>query len=110
MRLDIEGQGSEMPNRRQALITGGTRGIGFGIATAMLNAGYDVTVTGLSDDDIAAVPRREHLSAVRLDVTSPESVAETLARFDELAALVNCAGVIFRDGTEYEIDTFQRVI
>ena len=32
---------------KQALITGGARGIGFGIAEAMLKAGYGVTVTGL---------------------------------------------------------------
>jgi NAD(P)-dependent dehydrogenase (short-subunit alcohol dehydrogenase family) len=99
-----------MPSRRQVIITGGARGIGFGIASAMLNAGYDVTATGLSAEEVAAVPQNRHLSAVRLDVTRPESIAEVLARFDELAALVNCAGVIFRDGSEYDISTFQKVI
>jgi NAD(P)-dependent dehydrogenase (short-subunit alcohol dehydrogenase family) len=101
---------SEMPSRRQLIITGGARGIGFGIATAMLNAGYDVTATGLSAEEVAAVPPNRHLSAVRLDVTRPESIADVLARFDELAALVNCAGVLFRDGSEYDISTFQKVI
>jgi NAD(P)-dependent dehydrogenase (short-subunit alcohol dehydrogenase family) len=101
---------SAMPSRRQVIVTGGARGIGFGIATAMLNAGYDVTATGLSAEEVAAVPQNKHLSAVRLDVTRPASIAEVLARFDELAALVNCAGVIFRDGSEYDIDTFQKVI
>ncbi len=99
-----------MPARRQAIITGGASGIGFGIATAMTDAGYDVTVTGLTDEQVAAVPRREHLSAVRLDVTCPESIAAVLSPFDELAALINCAGVIFRDGREYKIETFQKVI
>jgi NAD(P)-dependent dehydrogenase (short-subunit alcohol dehydrogenase family) len=101
---------SAMPSRRQVIVTGGARGIGFGIATAMLKAGYDVTATGLSAEEVAAVPQNKHLSAVRLDVTRPASIAEVLARFDELAALVNCAGVIFRDGSEYDIDTFQKVI
>lgn len=99
-----------MPSRRQVIITGGARGIGFGIATAMLNAGYDVTATGLSAEEVSAVPPNRHLSAVRLDVTRPESIADVLARFDELAALVNCAGVLFRDGSEYDISTFQKVI
>jgi NAD(P)-dependent dehydrogenase (short-subunit alcohol dehydrogenase family) len=99
-----------MPSRRQVIITGGARGIGFGIATAMLNAGYDVTATGFSAQEVAAVPQDKHLSAVRLDVTRPESIADMLAQFDELAALVNCAGVIFRDGSEYDISTFQKVI
>ena len=97
-----------MPRRRRAVITGGARGIGFGIAMAMLDAGYEVTVTGLSEDEIAAVPERTHLSVRRLDVTQAESVAELVERFDELDALVNCAGTIFRS-SEY-IDTFQRVI
>ncbi len=46
----------------------------------------------------------------RLDVTQAESVTELVERFDELDVLVNCAGTIFRDGAEYDIDTFQRVI
>ena len=94
----------------KALITGGTTGIGFGIASAMVEAGYDVTVTGLTDEQVAAVPQRPHLSAVKLDVTSEASVAAVLAPFDELAALINCAGVIFRNFAEYDIKIFQKVI
>jgi len=94
----------------RALITGGTSGIGFGIATAMADAGYAVTVTGLTDEQVAAVATTQKLSAVKLDVTSPESVMAVLAAFDELAALINCAGVIFRNGAEYDLETFQKVI
>lgn len=93
-----------------AIITGGTTGIGFGIATAMLDAGYEVTATGLTDEQVAAIPQRQHLSAVKLDVTSTASVAALLNPFDHLAALINCAGVIFRNGAEYDLDTFQKVI
>ena len=96
--------------RSKAIVTGGTTGIGFGIATAMVDAGYEVTVTGLTDEQVAAVPQREHLSAVILDVTSAASVAAVLEPFDELAALINCAGVIFRNGAEFDIETFQKVI
>lgn len=99
-----------MPASRQAIITGGTSGIGFGIATAMVDAGYHVTVTGLYDEQVAGVAQSQHLSAVRLDVTCAESVASVLAPFDELAALINCAGIIFRDGAEYDMETFQKVI
>jgi NAD(P)-dependent dehydrogenase (short-subunit alcohol dehydrogenase family) len=76
----------------------------------MVEAGYDVTVTGVSDEEVAAVPESGNLTAVRLDVTSAESIAGVLEPFDELAALINCAGVIFRGGAEYDIETFQRVI
>jgi NAD(P)-dependent dehydrogenase (short-subunit alcohol dehydrogenase family) len=96
--------------RPKAIITGGTTGIGFGIASAMVHAGYNVTVTGLTEEQVAAVPATQHLSAVKLDVTSARSVEAVLAPFDELAALINCAGVIFRNGAEYDIATFQKVI
>lgn len=94
----------------KALITGGTTGIGFGIAAAMLDAGYEVTVTGLTDEQVAQVPQRQHLSAVKLDVTSAASVAGVVEPFDELSALINCAGVIFRNHAEYDIEIFQKVI
>jgi NAD(P)-dependent dehydrogenase (short-subunit alcohol dehydrogenase family) len=99
-----------LPASRQAIITGGTSGIGFGIATAMVDAGYHVTVTGLYDEQVASIAQSRHLSAVRLDVTCAESVASVLAPFDELAALINCAGIIFRNGAEYDMETFQKVI
>lgn len=93
-----------------ALITGGTGGIGFGIASAMLDAGYEVTVTGLTDQQVAQVPQRQHLSAVKLDVTSAASVAAVVEPLDGLSALINCAGVIFRNRAEYDIEIFQKVI
>jgi len=95
---------------KQALITGGARGIGFGIAEAMLTAGYEVTVTGLTPDEVAAVPRRDHLRAVKLDVTNDAEVVACITCLDRLDALVNCAGIILRDGQEFTINGFQKVI
>lgn len=94
----------------QALITGGAGGIGHGIARSMLDAGYAVTVTGLTLDEVAAVPPQAGLQALQLDVTSDESVAACLSRFDRLDALINCAGMILRGGAEYEIERFRQVI
>jgi NAD(P)-dependent dehydrogenase (short-subunit alcohol dehydrogenase family) len=95
---------------KQALISGGARGIGFGIAEAMLAAGYAVTVTGLTAEEIAGVPKRDHLEAVQLDVTSDAGVAACIGTFKQLDALVNCAGIILRDGKEFTIAGFQQVI
>jgi NAD(P)-dependent dehydrogenase (short-subunit alcohol dehydrogenase family) len=95
---------------KQALITGGARGIGFGIAEAMLNAGYEVVVTGLTAEEAAAVPKRDHLKAVVLDVTSDAQVADCIGQLSRLDALVNCAGMILRDGKEFTIAGFQQVI
>ncbi|HWX89519.1 MAG TPA: SDR family oxidoreductase [Rhizomicrobium sp.] len=95
---------------KQALITGGARGIGFGIAEAMLAAGYKVTVTGLTREEVAAVPRRDNLSAVTLDVTDDAAVAACIAGLPRMDALVNCAGMVLRDGQEFTISGFQKVI
>lgn len=95
---------------KQALITGGARGIGFGIAKAMLQAGYGVTVTGLTAGEAAAVPAQENLKAVALDVTRDEQVAAVMGTLTRLDALVNCAGIILREGKEFTIEGFQKVI
>jgi NAD(P)-dependent dehydrogenase (short-subunit alcohol dehydrogenase family) len=99
-----------MTTRPRALITGGASGIGFGISKAMVAAGYEVTATGVSDEQVAAVAPLQHLSVVKLDVTSQESVDAVLARFDALDALINCAGVLYRGGAEYDIHVFEKVI
>jgi NAD(P)-dependent dehydrogenase (short-subunit alcohol dehydrogenase family) len=95
---------------KQALITGGACGIGFGIAEALLGTGYAVTVTGLTAEEVAAVPRRDHLTAVMLDVTSDVGVGACMAGLSRLDALVNCAGMVLRDGKEFTIEGFQKVI
>ncbi len=95
---------------KQALITGGARGIGWGIAQAMLDAGYGVTVTGLTAEEVVAVPPRDNLKALALDVTSDEQVAACMGALTRLDALVNCAGIILREGREFTIAGFQKVI
>lgn len=78
------------------LVTGGTRGIGRGIATRFLEAGADVVVCGRSevaDLPAAGARRAEFLSA---DVRDGEQVAALVnaivARHGRLDVLVNNAG------------------
>jgi NAD(P)-dependent dehydrogenase (short-subunit alcohol dehydrogenase family) len=80
------------------LVTGGSRGIGAGIAVAASAAGYDVAITYESsqqaaDDLIAA----GHAAvAIRSDAGDPGSAATTfstlLDRFGRVDALINNAG------------------
>lgn len=96
--------------QKVALVTGGTRGIGFGIAEALLSQGYNVVVTGLTPEELAAVPPRERLSIIQLDVTEDVSVAATVAKCQNIDVLVNCAGMILRGGAEYTVSGFQHVM
>jgi NAD(P)-dependent dehydrogenase (short-subunit alcohol dehydrogenase family) len=84
---------------RAVLVTGGTRGIGAGIAQAFLAAGADVLVCGRTPPvDETALPAGGGLRAVfsQADVRDAAQaervVAETAERFGRLDAVVNNAG------------------
>ncbi|QCK87541.1 SDR family oxidoreductase [Phreatobacter aquaticus] len=92
---------------KTALVTGGTRGIGEGIARALALAGYRVTACGLTDEEIGGFRPQDGITTRKLDVTNDASVAAALAGIDRLDLLVNCAGIIQRAGKEFEIDAFR---
>ncbi len=93
-----------------ALVTGGTRGIGEAISRAFAETGYDVIACGVSDGELAAFAPHASISTRLLDVTSDASVSAVLAGVDRLDVLVNCAGIIQRGGSEFEIAAFERTI
>jgi NAD(P)-dependent dehydrogenase (short-subunit alcohol dehydrogenase family) len=71
----------------KALVTGGRRSIGRGIALALADAGYDVGINDLEEDDdaretvrrIEAMGRRSVFYAA--DISNPSDVGEMMARF-----------------------------
>jgi len=87
---------------RVCLITGGTRGIGYAVAEALLRAGDTVAITGTTTDGVV---KAEHaLSAIGSpvvgitcdvrDSSSTELAVQTvIAKFGGLDVLVNSAGV-----------------
>jgi 3alpha(or 20beta)-hydroxysteroid dehydrogenase len=87
---------------RKALVTGGARGLGEGMAQALARAGAAVVVGDIREDlgkECADALRAAGAAAdfVSLDVTSEESweraVPEAISRLDGLDILVNNAGV-----------------
>lgn len=83
-----------------AVVTGGTRGIGFGIARAFLDEGATVVITGRNADKgdkaLAELGRPERASFLESDATDRASVDSTLddvvARFGHIDILVNNVG------------------
>lgn len=92
---------------KQALVTGGARGIGRGAAIALADAGYAVLATGLTEAEISAAKPHPGVSYARLDVTDDAAVKDLIGGLGRLDALVNAAGIIQRGGKEFEVDAFR---
>ena len=94
---------------KQALVTGGTRGIGAGVARSLASAGWSVVAASVSQAEIDAFEPQDGIQTQFLDVTDQASVDTVFNDFNRLDALVNCAGILSR-GKEYEIDVFAKVL
>ncbi len=81
---------------KAVLVTGGSRGIGRGIAQAFLEAGADVAVCGRKEPDELPSAGGKHAFFVSADVRDAEQaeamVDRVLERWDRLDVLVNNAG------------------
>ena len=94
---------------RQAFITGGTSGIGAGVARTLANAGWSVIAASVSQSELDAFEAQDAIAVRWLDVTDQASVETAFSDLTQLDALVNCAGILLR-GDEYDIDVFARVL
>lgn len=99
------------PTNLQALVFGGTSGIGRAVARGMAEAGWSVTAAGLNADQAVRETRDDTfgLRVIEADVTDADSVAEAVSQCQRVDALINAAGIIRRE-QEFELETFQRVL
>ena len=108
---------------RRAIVTGGSRGIGYAISKAILSDGGHVMITGLDRGRLdRAVRQLEQESGgagrvagapsdVRLRQDVDALVAETVRRFGGLDTLVNNAGVgAFADVADLTDEEWHRVL
>jgi 3-oxoacyl-[acyl-carrier protein] reductase len=108
---------------KTALITGGTRGIGLGIATELAKAGFDLAVNGLREEAaVQSVLEALYTGGTRViylrgDVSVKEDrlriVDSALSQFGKINVLVNNAGIPppeRKDILEASEEIFSRVI
>lgn len=97
-----------MPSR--ALITGGGRGIGAGIARVLATAGWHVTVTGRTSEQVEEVAAEIGGAAVVGDVSKRGDVERMLAAAGPFNLLVANAGVaLWEESWETDPDEWWRI-
>ncbi|MFN3398751.1 MAG: SDR family NAD(P)-dependent oxidoreductase [Ferrovibrio sp.] len=97
---------------RKVLVSGGTSGIGAGIAQAFRDRGDSVIAVGLAGPELDAAakdPAFRNIDLQPLDVSDQQAVDAFAAALTQLDVLVNCAGMI-RRLAEYEMPTFLKVL
>lgn len=95
----------DMLKGKTAIITGGTRGIGFAIAKVYLENGANVAITGSRQESVekalAKLPEyAEHIMGIWPNLCDPAEVADAAAsvkeKFGSIDILVNNAGISSR--------------
>jgi 3-oxoacyl-[acyl-carrier protein] reductase len=95
----------------RVLVTGGTSGIGFAIASAFADAGAGVTITGTRTDAAAYDVDLERFAYRQCRMTDATDIERVAAGFEELDVLVNNAGQNLPGGrNEYEPDVFEETV
>lgn len=90
---------------KSVLVSGGTSGIGRGIAEAFSRAGANVVAAGLAGDTELRAPIRTSI----FDVTDNDAVQKLIVDIPALDVVINAAGIIRRD-QEFEVDAFAEVL
>lgn len=105
---------------KTAIITGGTRGIGFAIAKLYLENGANVAIAGSRQESVdkalAKLPEyAEHVMGIWPDLCNPEEVAANFSsvkeKFGSLDILVNNAGISSRTSLyDYTLEEFTKIV
>src|SRR3989344_1329745 len=104
---------------KTAVVTGGSRGIGFETAKKLIGEGYKVAICSRSEKEIKESVKKlgENCSGFKCDVSNSVDVGKLLKRvvksFGKIDVLVNNAGVAvwkdFAKQSEKEIETQTRI-
>lgn len=105
---------------KTAVVTGGTRGIGFAIAKLYLENGANVAIAGSRqetvDKALAQLPEyKERVMGIWPDLCSPEEVAAAFAsvkeRYGSFDILANNAGISSRTSLyDYTLEEFSKIL
>lgn len=119
-RIDSHGKEIVMLRGKTAIVTGGTRGIGFAIVKKYLENGANVALAGSRQETVekalAQLPEyQDRVMGIWPDLCSPKEIAEAFAsvreRFGTLDILANNAGISSRTSLyDYTLEEFTKIL
>jgi NAD(P)-dependent dehydrogenase (short-subunit alcohol dehydrogenase family) len=101
--------------RRVAIVTGASQGIGAGIVKAFIERGFNVVANSRKMTQSTEVAASDHVALVNGDIGQPATaakvVATALSRFQSIDVLVNNAGIFFtKPFTDYTALDFKSLV
>ena len=96
-----------------ALVTGGSSGIGYGIAKSLIDSGAKVAITGRDKKKLEEAAQALGAQAIHADVSKEadaiRTMREVLEKFGDLDILVNNAGLgSFKKLVDFDLASFER--
>lgn len=103
-----------MTTNKTAIVTGASSGIGLGIATALLDSGYNVVANSRRISKADSLTPSHRLALVDGDIALPETadriIRAAVEHFGGVDLLVNNAGIFVpKPFDEYTVEDFERV-
>jgi NAD(P)-dependent dehydrogenase (short-subunit alcohol dehydrogenase family) len=101
--------------RKTAIVTGASQGIGAGIVKAFAEWGFNVVATSRKVTQSTEVAASNHVALVDGDIGQPATAARivdaALSRFKTIDVLVNNAGIFFtKPFTDYTAEDFKSLV
>src|SRR5580704_5529009 len=101
--------------RKTAIVTGASQGIGAGIVQRFVERGYNVVASARKMTQSTEVTASDRVARVDGDIGDPATAASiveaALSRFKSIDALVNNAGIFFtKPFTDYTAEDFQSLV
>src|SRR2546423_12156337 len=101
--------------RKTAIVTGGSQGIGAGLVKAFLERGFNVVANSRRMNQSTEVVPSDGVALVDGDIGEPATAARivetALSRFKSIDALVNNAGIFFtKPFTDYTVEDFKSLV
>src|SRR3984893_3826143 len=101
--------------RKTAIVTGASQGIGAGIVHGFLERGFNVVANSRKMTQSTEVAASDHVALVNGHIGEPATAAQiveaALSRFKSIDALVNNAGIFFtKPFTDYTAEDFRSLV